>query len=117
MTDLLKVLAGEADEAETIAGYQHMIDTGQAWHLEGFVGRTAMNMIDIGVCMLGEERHRDFWGNVVPSRWDVKPGTKGSPEYVHRLSHGIHRMAGGRFAPCPLATLRRQHELRQGARG
>lgn len=73
---------GDVTEDEFIAAYQELIDTGQAWRLEGSVGRTAMDLIERGVCMLGEEGHRDYWGNYVPSRHEVQAGTKGSPEFV-----------------------------------
>lgn len=76
----------DASEEDVITGYQHLIDTGMAWRLEGHVGRTAMQLIEDGQCMLGEERHKDYWGNLMPSRHDVVPGTKGSPEYVAERS-------------------------------
>lgn len=72
----------DVDEEALIAGYQDLIDTGMAWRLEGSVGRTAMSLIESGLCMLGPEGHRDYYGNYVPSRTEVEPGTKGSPEYV-----------------------------------
>lgn len=59
---------------------QNMIDSGIAWHLEGQIGRTAMAHLKVGSCYLPEERHKDYWGNIVPSRKDVKPGTAGSLE-------------------------------------
>ena len=61
---------------------QKLIDSGLAWKLEGSVGRYCMDMITAGYCMLGKEAHQDYWGNKVPSRYDVKAGTKGSAEYV-----------------------------------
>lgn len=72
----------DATEEETLAIYQALVDSGDAWRLEGSVGRTAMDMIEKGLIMLGEQGHRDFWGNYVPSRTEVEPGTKGSPEFV-----------------------------------
>lgn len=80
--DMTALWREDATDAEQIEVYQHLIDTGQAWSLEGHVGRTAMDLIESGVCMLGEEGHRDYWGSYVPSRTEVKPGSKGSPEYV-----------------------------------
>jgi hypothetical protein len=68
-------------EEELVQAYQELIDSGQAWHFEGSVGRQAMAFIDSGRCVLGTEGHRDYWGNYVPSRFEVKPGTKGSLEY------------------------------------
>jgi hypothetical protein len=35
--------------------------------------------------MLGENATTDYYGNVIPSRDDVKPGTKGSYDFVARL--------------------------------
>lgn len=72
---------------EYIAAMQELIDSGMAWRLEGSVGREAMSLIEAGDCMLGEQGHNDFWGNYVPSRTEVKAGTKGSPEYVE-MNHG-----------------------------
>jgi hypothetical protein len=66
------------DEA---ARLQELIDSGMAWHLEGAVGRAAYAAIEAGYCMLGTERHIDYWGTVVPSRTDVEPGTIGSQGY------------------------------------
>lgn len=60
---------------------QHLIDTGDAWRLEGSVGRAAMDAINSGDAMLGPIGHRDFYGNYVPSRYEVEPGSPGSPEY------------------------------------
>ncbi len=72
----------DATNEETVAGYQALINSGDAWKLEGSVGRTAMDMIRNGQCMLGEEGHTDYYGNYVPSRTEVQAGTKGSPEFV-----------------------------------
>lgn len=72
----------ETSEEDVIIGYQTLIDSGDAWRLEGHVGRTAMEFINNGQCMLGEEGHCDYYGNYVPSRHEVKAGTKGSKEFV-----------------------------------
>lgn len=64
---------------------QELIDTGQAWLLEGHVGRQCMECIESGECTLGEKGHRDYWGNYIPSRYEVEPGTKGSIEYANRM--------------------------------
>lgn len=66
---------------------QQLIDNGLAWRLEGSVGRAAMDAIEAGVCVLGEVGHTDYWGNYVPSRYEVEPGTKGSVEYAERMAH------------------------------
>ena len=64
---------------------QDLINTGAAWSLEGSVGRACMAAIENGDAVLGTEGHRDYWGNYVPSRTEVVPGTKGSVEYANRL--------------------------------
>ncbi len=61
-----------------IASMQKIIDTGLCWNLEGSYGRAAMEALETGACMLPEVRHRDYYGNTVPSRNDLKPGTKGT---------------------------------------
>lgn len=69
---------------------QVLINSGMAWMLEGSVGRECMRMIESGNCMLGIERRRDYWGNMVPARRDVQAGTKGSREFVVEHSGEDH---------------------------
>lgn len=41
----------EADsEEEVVEAWQTLIDTGLAWQLQGWFGRTAQDLIDRGVC-------------------------------------------------------------------
>ena len=63
---------------------QKLINSGNAWRLEGSVGRYCMDMISGGYCMLGKVGHRDYYGNYVPSRYEVEKGTKGSREFVKK---------------------------------
>lgn len=86
MADMTALWDEEATEEEYVAAYQSLINTGQAWRMEGSVGRQAMALIEAGVCALGESDHKDYWGNHVPSRTQVQEGTKGSVQYV--LDHG-----------------------------
>ncbi len=57
---------------------QDMINSGLVWKMEGSMGREAMNMLEMGVCMLPTKRNIDYYGNTVGSRYDVVNGTKGS---------------------------------------
>lgn len=79
----LKYLREEA--ADPVEALQELIDTGQAWRMQGSVGRAAAYAIEAGICILGETGHTDYWGNYVPSRYEVKAGTKGSVEYAARM--------------------------------
>ena len=48
------MIAEGVDEPESeeqyIEAWQTLIDTGLCWQLQGFFGRTAMQMIESGVC-------------------------------------------------------------------
>lgn len=41
---------GDLDEEEIIEFFQELIDTGAAWELQGFYGRTAKELIEQGHC-------------------------------------------------------------------
>lgn len=58
--------------------WQHLINTGMAWTMEGAIGREAMNLIETGACMLPKKPYQDYYGNRIPSRDDLKAGTKGT---------------------------------------
>lgn len=81
MQDVFSWLIGD-EGADEPAALQALVDSGDAWRLEGSVGRSAMRAIEDGEIALGPVGHRDYWGNYVPSRFEVEPGTKGSVEYV-----------------------------------
>lgn len=41
---------GALDEEQIISGFQHLIDSGAAWQLQGCYGRTAAALIEAGHC-------------------------------------------------------------------
>ena len=57
---------------------QQLINTGTVWQMEGSMGRHAMYLLEVGACMLPKRAHRDFYGNRIPSRDDLKQGSKGT---------------------------------------
>jgi hypothetical protein len=57
---------------------QGMINDGSAWKMEGSFGRTAMQHLVSGACMLPKSFKTDAYGNTIPNRYVVKDGTKGS---------------------------------------
>ncbi len=59
---------GDLDEHQTIDLFQQIIDSGTVWHLQGFYGRMASELIRNGFCQLSEQSHQDAYGNTVPSR-------------------------------------------------
>lgn len=71
----------ECSELEYYASIQRAINSGM-WGLQGSYGRTMMAAIEAGQCMLGTSRAKDYYGSTIPSREDVKAGTKGSYDYV-----------------------------------
>lgn len=60
---------------------QRAISSG-SWSMQGSYGRTMMQALKDGFCMLGKSQARDAYGNIVPSRTDIVEGTWGSREFV-----------------------------------
>ena len=58
--------------------YQDLIDNGNAWKMEGAIGRRCMSYLNAGVCFLPLVDHYDYWGNEIPSRNKVANGSTGS---------------------------------------
>lgn len=85
--DTVLSIEGEADtEEEYFVSIQKAINDGNAWKMQGSYGRAMMQAIDDGRCILGRNHARDYWGNRIPARTEVKEGTKGSLSYVRQYS-------------------------------
>lgn len=79
--DVMDIEGGAEDEREYYAAIQRQINRGM-WGLQGSHGRAMMEAITSGHCMLGRDDARDYYGNHIPSREQVKEGTKGSHDFV-----------------------------------
>jgi len=76
-------IEGEAEtEDEYFEALQRAINSGSAWAFQGSYGRSMMDAIESGRCLLGKTDARDYWGNHIPSRTQVVNGTKGSLKFV-----------------------------------
>jgi hypothetical protein len=85
LNDIDTIEDGAETEQEYFESIQKAINSGYAWKMQGSYGRTMMDAIQGGYCLLGHSRATDYYGNTIPSRDDVQEGTKGSYEYVIRL--------------------------------
>lgn len=85
MFDLNDVATLEQDEdashTETSLALQRAINSNM-WSLQGSYGRSMMQAIEAGECLLGRNDCRDYYGNHIPSRDQVQAGTKGSYDFV-----------------------------------
>ena len=64
---------------------QRAINNGSIWLGESSGGRAAADALANGDCILGREGHSDYYGGYVPSRTEVKSGTKGSASYARNI--------------------------------
>lgn len=85
----------EVSPAEYYQSIQRAINAGM-WSMQGSYGRAMMDAINEGKCLLGLKAAKDYWGNTIPSRLQVKDGTKGSWDYVKEHSGLVwaNNMAG-----------------------
>lgn len=74
----IETLIKEQQEIHEFKELQDLIENGMAWKMEGSIGRRAMDALTSGACFLPLKRHKDYYGNVIPSREDLEDGTKGT---------------------------------------
>jgi hypothetical protein len=82
LQDVLNIEEGAETDLEYFRSLQRAINSGSAWSMQGSMGRSMMAAIEDGRCLLGPLPARDYWGNYIPSRKQVKTGTKGSKAFV-----------------------------------
>ena len=82
LDDIEMIEGGAETQEEYYGAIQKAINSGMGWKMQGSYGRTMMDAIRSGCCMLGVHQAQDYYGNTIPSRDDVKAGTYGSYEYV-----------------------------------
>lgn len=63
---------------------QKWINSASAWLFDDATGRALIGFIRSGQCCLGHQSRRDYWGLIIPSRDEVKPGTHGSLDFVRK---------------------------------
>jgi len=61
-------------EDQTIALWQHGVDTGIVWGLQGWYGRTAHAMLEEGTLKYPEKRTHDYYGNPIPTHEEISSG-------------------------------------------
>ena len=74
----------DIDELDYYRSIQRAINA-KSWSFQGSYGRVMMEAISYGYCLLGKEYAHDYYGNRIPSRSEVREGSKGSYEYVASL--------------------------------
>jgi len=56
---------GEMNDEQTIELFQHLLDSGMVWGLQGHYGRTAMDLLEAGLLTPPKKQQKDYYGNVI----------------------------------------------------
>ena len=82
----------QINELQDQYGYlqmQRLIDSGEVWKFEGSMGRSAMSCLEGGMCYLPEKQTFDYYGNILPARTELEPGTKGTLENAEKFWQAV----------------------------
>jgi hypothetical protein len=82
LNDVNNIEGEAASPVEYYKSLQRAINAGVAWQFQGHYGRSMMEAIKEGRCLLGLNDCHDYYGNHIPSRTQIKEGTKGSRGFV-----------------------------------
>ena len=78
------------DEDEPRRAWQYLVDTGMAWRLQGYFGRTAQALLDEGKLTYPKKHtttsSTDYYGNKIPTHKEAKK---------LKLYHGLKNEAKG----------------------
>lgn len=85
--DAMALENGENTPEQAATLLQKAINDGIGWALQGSYGRSMMQALEAGDCMLGLSPAKDGYGNRIPARHEVQAGSKGSRALVVQV-HG-----------------------------
>lgn len=70
--DIIAFEEGKMSEKRMLKFFQKMVNTGEVWRLQGFYGRTAMDLLKQGLIKYPKKRTYDFYGSPIPTQAEVK---------------------------------------------
>ena len=69
---IVEGFSGEEETQESIGtAWQWLSDTGLCWKLQGFYGRTVVDLLESGLILPPIKSHKDYYGSTVLSTEDA----------------------------------------------